>query len=91
MRRHFFEAQSENPRVVLAVLRMIARMYRREAAWTEEKISTEERTRRRQGPEGLERTMNALHKLARRLLEQKRVLARGGGFPGWSEAPPAPL
>lgn len=76
LRRHFFEAQSENPRVVLAVLRMIARMYRREAAWTEEKISAEERTRRRQGPEGLKRTMNALHKLAQRLLEQKRVLQK---------------
>ena len=55
---------------------MIARMYRREAAWTEEKISTEERTRRRAGPEGLKRTMEALRKLAQRMLEQKRVLQK---------------
>lgn len=77
-RRKFFEAQGENPRVVKAVLQLIARMYRREHAWDDEKITATERTERRQGQDGLARTMNALRRLVRRLLEGKKVLPQSG-------------
>lgn len=77
-RRKFFEAQAENPRLATAVLRLIARMYKREGEWDAQAIPAPERARRRQGPEGLARTMNALHKLAQRLLASKRVLPKSG-------------
>jgi transposase len=63
-RRAFFEAQSENPRVVVAFLRLIARLYRREREWDEQKLSAEERTQKRMAPDGLARTMQSLRRLA---------------------------
>ena len=73
-RRGFFEAQSENPRCATACLRLIARMYRRERAWDEQKLSAEERTKQRNAPDGLVRTMNALQRLAKWV--QARVLPK---------------
>ena len=73
-RRGFFEAQSENPRCATAFLRLIARMYRRERAWDERKLSAEERTKQRNAPDGLARTMNALQRLAKWM--QARVLPK---------------
>lgn len=73
-RREFFEARSENPRVVNAVLRLIARMYRRERDWDEKNLPPEERARERAKPEGLARTMESLKRLALRARE--RVLPK---------------
>jgi len=75
-RRKFFEAQSENPRVVRAVLRLIARLYKRERAWDEQQINAPERARQRASDQGHARTLGALKKLAQRLLERGQVLPR---------------
>lgn len=77
-RRKFFEAQEENPRQVQAILKLIGRMYRREAGWNNDKITVEERAKRRAGPDGHERTMGALKKLAQRQIEKGRVLPKSG-------------
>ena len=63
-RRAFFEAQGENPRLATAFLRLIARMYRRERAWDEQKLPADVRTKERNGPDGLARTMQSLRRLA---------------------------
>lgn len=63
-RRGFFEAQSERPRVAKAALRLIARMYRKEKEWDEQKLEPSQRAKERAKPEGLARTMEALKRLA---------------------------
>lgn len=63
-RRGFFEAQSERPRLAKAALRLIARMYRREKEWDEQKLEPWQRAKERAKPEGLARTMEALRRLA---------------------------
>ena len=73
-RREFFEARGENPRVVNAVLRLIARLYRREREWDEKNLSPAARARERAQPEGLARTMESLHRLA--LRTRARVLPK---------------
>ncbi|MSU53419.1 MAG: hypothetical protein EXS41_08515, partial [Opitutaceae bacterium] len=78
-RRGFFEAQRENPRCATAFLRLVARMYRRERAWDEQKLSAEERTKQRNAPDGLARTMNALQRLAKWV--QARVLPKFAARP----------
>jgi transposase len=75
-RRKFFEAQKENPRVVQAVLRLIARLYRRETEWDEQKINTTERAKQRASDQGHARTIAALKKLTERLRERGQVLPR---------------
>jgi transposase len=66
-RREFFEARNENPRVVNAVLRLIARMYRREREWDEHGLAPEQRALERAKPEGLARTMESLKRLSLRV------------------------
>ncbi len=73
-RRYFFEAQGEKPRVATAVLRLIARMYRRERQWDAEGLHGDARQVARRGPEGLERTMKALRRLA--VWTRERVLPK---------------
>jgi transposase len=73
-RRAFFEAQNENRRVATAVLRLIARLYRRERAWDEANLPAELRASERAKPEGLARTMKSLHRLA--LWARQRVLPK---------------
>lgn len=73
-RRKFFEAQQENPRVAKAVLRMVARMYRREREWDEQKLEPAQRLAARLGPDGLVRTMASLKRLA--LWTRQRVLPK---------------
>ena len=76
MRRKFFEAQNENPRIVQAVLRLIARLYRRETEWDKQKINATERAQQRASDQGHARTLAALKKLAERLRERGQVLPR---------------
>lgn len=73
-RRYFFEAQSEQPRIATAALRLIARMYRREREWDERQLSAGERARERLNPGGLARTMHALRRLT--LWARARVLPK---------------
>lgn len=75
-RRGFIKAQGENPRLVQAILKLIGRMYRSEADWTQKSVSVVERAALRAGPDGHVRTMAALQKLATRLLANKKVLAK---------------
>ena len=75
-RRGFIKAQDENPRLVQAILKLIGRMYRREADWTQKSVSVVERAALRAGPDGHVRTMAALRKLATRLLANQKVLAK---------------
>jgi len=75
-RRGFIKAQDENPRLVQAILKLIGRMYRREADWTQKSVSVAERAALRAGPDGHVRTMAALRKLATRLLANQKVLAK---------------
>ncbi len=63
-RRKFFDAQKDHPRVATAALRMIARMYRRERAWDEQKLDPTARLAERLKPDGLWRTMASLKRLA---------------------------
>ena len=73
-RRGFFEAQGENRRVASAVLRLIARMYRRERDWDEQKLPAQLRAIERAKPEGLARIMHSLRRLA--LWARSRVLPK---------------
>jgi hypothetical protein len=73
-RRKFFEAQPENPKITKAALRMIARMYRREREWDEQKLEPAQRLEERLKPDGLVRTMASLKRLA--LWTRKRVLPK---------------
>ena len=75
-RRKFIQAQGENPRLVQSILKLIGRMYRCEAEWTQKNVSVAERAALRAGPDGHVRTMGALRKLATRLLASNRVLAK---------------
>jgi hypothetical protein len=75
-RRKFIQAQGENPRLVQSILKLIGRMYRCEAEWTQKNVSVAERAALRAGPDGHVRTMGALKKLATRLLASNRVLAK---------------
>lgn len=63
-RRYFFEAQGDNRRIAQAALRLIARLYRREHKWDEQKLTAEQRGVERARPEGLARTMDSLKRLA---------------------------
>lgn len=63
-RRKFFDAQKDHPRVATAALRMIARMYRREREWDEQKLDAAARLAERLKPDGLWRTMASLKRLA---------------------------
>ena len=76
VRRKFFEAQNENPRMVQAVLRLIARLYRRETEWDEQKLTAIERAEQRTSGQGHARTLTALKKLTERLRERGQVLPR---------------
>lgn len=73
-RRALFEAQSENPRIVTACLRLIARLYQREREWDQRKLSPKERAVERAKPGGLARTMESLKRLA--LWTRERVLPK---------------
>lgn len=64
VRRKFFDAQKDHPRVAKAALRMIARMYRREREWDEQKLEPLQRLAERLKPEGIVRTMASLKRLA---------------------------
>jgi transposase len=75
-RRKFFEAQAENPRVATAVLRMIARMYRREREWDERKLEPSQRLEERLKPKGILRTMASLKRLA--VWTRQRVRPKSG-------------
>jgi len=74
--RKFFEAQAENPRVAKVVLRMIARMYRREREWDERQLEPAQRLEERLKPEGIVRTMASLKRLA--VWIRQRVLPKSG-------------
>jgi hypothetical protein len=74
-RRKFFDAQQENPRVAKAALRMIARMYRREREWDEQKLEPEQRLAARlDWKTGIARTMAGLKRLA--VWTRQRVLPK---------------
>lgn len=82
-RREFFEARGENPRVVNAVLRLMARLYRREREWDEKNLTPEQRASARAQPEGLARTMESLRRLALRTRERvlpKSQLGKACGY-----------
>jgi hypothetical protein len=74
-RRKFFEALKYSPRVANAALRMIARMYKREREWDEQKLEPAERlAARMEWKTGIARTMASLKRLA--LWARDRVLPK---------------
>jgi transposase len=74
VRRRFFEAQQEHPRMAKAALRLIGRMYLRERVWDEQQLTPAERSKARAEPEGLGRTLVSLKRLA--LRARQRVLPK---------------
>lgn len=73
-RRKLFDAREENPRIGMAFLRLIARMYRKEREWDEQNLKAEQRAVERAKPEGLARTMASLKRLA--VWTRERVLPK---------------
>ena len=73
-RRGLFEAHRENPRIVTAMLRLIGRLYQRERDWDAAALPPERRAIERAKPDGLARTLRAIHLLALRTRE--RVLPK---------------
>lgn len=73
-RRKFFEAQSENPKAVALILRIIAWLYECEARWDEHQLSAQKRQEHRR--RHYTRPLYWLHKVALGLRE--RVLPKSG-------------
>jgi hypothetical protein len=73
-RRKFFEAQSENPKAVALILRIIAWLYECEARWDENQLSLQKRQEHRR--RHYARPLYWLHKVALGLRE--RVLPKSG-------------
>ena len=69
-RRKYFQAQSESPKAVRVVLRLIARLYRLEREWDEAGIDPIERAKRR--TTNFARTLKWLHALALNLRAKHR-------------------
>jgi transposase len=70
-RRYFFEAQAESPQTVRVVLKLIARLYRREREWDQAGI-TEPAARAQKRKEGFARSLKWLNQLARAVREDVR-------------------
>ena len=71
-RRKFFEAQSEHPKAVRLILRLIGQLYAHERCWDENRLSAQERREQRQ--RHFARPLLWLHRLAVGLRE--RVLPK---------------